>query len=158
MTGQRIGRLTVLGRSPATRKSAYWVCQCGCGEKLSVPGHALRRANGFKSCGCLKKERAGGLNKKHGLSGTKEHKIWCGMRDRCNRPNNLVFKHYGGRGIKVCARWDSFELFLADMGPLPAPDYSIERIEVDGDYCPENCCWIPLKEQNNNKRNSRAAA
>lgn len=76
---------------------------------------------------------------------------WCDLRKRCNSPKNKNYPNYGGRGIKVCPEWDRYEQFLSDMGEMP-PGYSIERIDVNGNYCKENCKWIPLKDQYKNKR------
>lgn len=92
-------------------------------------------------------------NKRHGLSDTIEHRAWARIRRRCNSPTYHNYPRYGARGIKVCERWDIFENFLADMGPRPAPGYSVERINNDGNYEPSNCKWATQKEQNNNKCN-----
>jgi hypothetical protein len=82
---------------------------------------------------------------------TPEYNAWVHLRDRCTNPNNAAYKNYGGRGIAVCERWNSFETFLADMGPRPM-GYSIERVNNDGNYEPNNCKWIPLREQTKNRR------
>lgn len=93
----------------------------------------------------------------HGLSSEyrREWLIWKGIHKRCYNPNSSIYRHYGGRGIKVCDRWHSFSNFLADMGPRPTPKHSVEREDNNGDYCPENCVWLLRKYQNRNKRNSR---
>lgn len=91
---------------------------------------------------------------KHGGKGTPTYKIWKSMRQRCNVPSASAYHKYGGRGIKVCERWDWYPNFLADMGERP-DGYSIERVDNDGPYSPENCKWIPIEEQAANKRNTR---
>ena len=89
----------------------------------------------------------------HGKTNTKTFRIWSGMKTRCLNPNDGGFKKYGARGIKICKRWLTFTNFLADMGECPK-GFSIERIDNDGHYCPQNCKWIPMVLQANNKQNS----
>lgn len=90
--------------------------------------------------------------KRHGLSGTREHATWLDMRNRCRNLNYYNYAIYGGRGIKVCERWDTFENFLADMGPRPSKDHSLDRIDNYGDYEPSNCKWSTRSEQSKNRR------
>lgn len=101
------------------------------------------------------RQRFGNYVTKHGLTGSTEHNIWCGIRKRCNNPRDRLYPYYGARGIKVCARWDDFAAFLADMGPRPSSQHSIERRDNDKGYEPINCCWATRIQQMRNKRDNR---
>ena len=150
---QTFGRLAVVSLSPARvgQKGAFWLCRCQCGAEKPVRAAALRSGN-TKSCGCLKLDRM----TKHGAHRTAEYQIWRGMKDRCGRPKRARYESYGGKGVRVCERWrDSFENFLADMGPRPGPAYSIERDDNDGDYEPRNCRWATTTEQSRHKAMQR---
>ena len=151
LTGQRFGRLTVLHRDtskPIGRGCAtYWLCRCDCGNKCSVPAHDLRRGH-TKSCGCMRSE----LHTTHGMSRTRIYDTWHNMNRRCNNPNVACYKCYGGRGIKVCDRWKSFENFYDDMIGTYSDELTIDRINVDGNYEPSNCRWSTPSEQCRNKR------
>ncbi|HEY1895138.1 MAG TPA: hypothetical protein VGG62_02650 [Terracidiphilus sp.] len=159
LTGQRFGRLIALepvgSHHPSPNKhSIIWRCRCDCGAEVNAIGDYLRCGD-KTSCGC--KGREGLHRRSHGHSRfrkrTPEYTTWKSMRTRCTDPNCNRYKHYGGRGIRICERWaDSFENFLADMGPRPPGRYSIERVDVNGHYEPTNCIWLPMSEQSKNRR------
>lgn len=132
----------------------YWKCVCDCGAEITVAQSSLRRTL-TQSCGCLQKERARESNSTHRMSNTSEYRIWCGIIQRTSNVKEVLYEYYGGRGIKVCERWlRSFENFYEDMGPRPGPEYSIERINNERNYCPENCKWSTDVEQNRNRRSN----
>lgn len=132
-----------------------WKCQCDCGSVSNVKSANLRSGQS-KSCGCLRKENGIKANTKHGMSNSPEIHIWHKMIKRCTNPKDPAYKNYGGRGITVCDRWlGSFEAFYEDMGPRPHKDLTIERVDNDKGYCPENCKWETRKENNRNVRKRR---
>lgn len=153
-SGDRYGRLVVVKEAASIVVSGETIrrveCVCDCGVVKEYRFQAIRSGN-TRSCGCLVKDLpgCGGINKTHGMSYSSEYKIWSGMKRRCSDES---FKHYFGRGIKVCDRWSSFEAFYEDMGPRPSSKHSIDRINNDGDYEPSNCRWATSKEQSRNKR------
>ena len=134
----------------------FVVCKCQCGNIIECSLKSIKsKARPRQSCGCLhKKALKEGLNKQHGKTNTRTYRIWKGLKQRCNNSNDPDFNNYGGRGITYCASWNSFEVFLKDMGECP-DNCSIERLDVNKDYCKENCIWIPLKDQAYNKTSTK---
>ncbi len=130
-------------------KDPYVVCGCVCGATVEV----LRSnflAGYSRSCGCLQKDKTIEASTTHGRSKTKMYVAWKTMRRRCADPTHDKYARYGGRGIKVCDRWQLFENFLADMGERPA-GMEIDRIDNNGNYEPGNCRWVPHKDNCNNR-------
>lgn len=150
ITNQTFGRLCAIRPLAGSRESRrQWECQCSCGNTTKVDTANLL-AGLTLSCGCLWVESM----TKHGCSTRKrttpEYTSWQSMWSRCSRSSNSRYARYGGRGIRVAARWKTFANFLADMGPRPGPGYSIDRINNDGNYEPGNCRWATVGEQNRN--------
>ncbi len=155
LTGQRFGRLVVV--ELAARRPVRWNCTCDCGNTSVVAANCLRSGN-TKSCGCGQ-AKAGEENGwfRHGYCRTPTYQSWCNAYQRCTNTNNQKWEQYGGRGIKICERWRSFESFLADMGEKPR-GATLDRIDVDGHYEPGNCRWATQYTQQNNRSNNRRVA
>lgn len=150
--GDKFARLIVKTISHIKKGKRYWVCECDCGGTVVTSTTHLRSGN-TRSCGCILNE----LIKSRSLSrrrNSPEYQVWMSMRSRCNNAKHRSYAVYGGRGIKVCKRWDDFDLFLKDMGPRPSLEHSIDRINNDGNYEPANCKWSTKKEQNRNSSNN----
>lgn len=153
LTGKRFGNLIVLKRNRNIKsKHIHWECKCDCGNTTTVSATHLRSGH-TKSCGCYRSNFEPEV-KKHGMSDTRLYKIWQGMKGRCYRNSEPTYKWYGGRGIIVCDEWlHDFQAFYDwAMANGYRDDLTIERKDVDGNYCPENCCWIPLNKQAQNTR------
>lgn len=154
ITGERFGKLVVLAQIAPTEtvKRTRVLCRCDCGKEVEA-NHWCVSSGHTVSCGCAK----GDLFKtSHGMRRTPIYNVWVHMKGRCQTETNADYQHYGARGIKVCDRWQDFEAFYADMGDCPE-GHSIERIDVDGNYEPGNCKWIPKTEQPRNTRRTRYA-
>ncbi len=159
LTGQRFGKLTVLRRAenyvrPNGHKESTWVCCCECGNEITITRTNLKRA---RSCGCSKGKYISDSKITHGMSNSRLYRIWQNMKNRCYNPNVDRYDRYGGRGITVCEKWrDSFEAFYKwaiDNGY--SDELSIDRKDVNGNYTPDNCRWISMDKQADNKSNSR---
>lgn len=162
--GEKFFRLTVVEFMGAINMHYTYNCVCDCGKNILVRGSALLSKN-TKSCGCLNKQKGKNIllgynigmdfTKDSNGKRTSEYCCYLKMKSRCYCVNNAKYKNYGERGIKVCDRWvNSYENFIKDMGLKPSKDYSIERIDVNGNYEPSNCKWGTLLEQASNKTNT----
>lgn len=146
LTNKSFTRLTVIERAPNKGTSTMWLCRCICGTVKPVAASAL--ITGLTaSCGCLMRS----AHITHGLSSTRVYRAWSDMKWRCLKSTHPSFKDYGGRGIQICKEWLDFTKFRSDMGD-PPPGYLLDRINVEGGYCKDNCRWASPKESSRTRR------
>lgn len=153
LTGKRFGRLTVICREESKNNRTMWICKCDCGNEIIAESYNIKTGHTV-SCGCFQRERTSAANMTHGKRKTRIYRIWVCMKNRCYQETYHAFKHYGGRGITVCDEWrNSFESFYKwAISSGYEDNLSIDRIDVNGNYCHENCRFVTMAEQNKNKR------
>lgn len=160
-TGKKFGMVTVVGRAedhvqPSGRTRVMWLCRCGCGKEFVCRDDAVKN---LESCGCKRNKDNAIRMTKNSESRTRLYRIYYSMVGRCTNVRDSAYGRYGGRGITVCKEWleensSFFEWAKSNGYDETDHELSLERIDVNGDYCPENCVWIKIKDQYNNRRNT----
>lgn len=157
LVGERYGKLIVVSLIDdvaSAKVPTRWLCKCDCGNEVVVRGYNLR-SGGTKSCGCAQREIAAARCRTHGDAGSRLYIIWQHMKWRCEKETDLAFKYYGGRGVSICEDWRSYEKFKDWANSSGYQEtLTLDRIDVNGNYEPDNCRWITLREQQRNKRNN----
>lgn len=153
--GDKFGQLTILNNDIEVTKRKYYVlCKCDCGKEKIINKYELGK--GIISCGCKSKEFLIKMNTKHNLCNHRLHSIWTNMKQRCNNPKAINYKNYGGRGIKICKEWNEFIVFYNWATNNGYEEIlTLDRINVEGDYDPDNCTWSNNKTQSRNRRNNK---
>ena len=157
LEGKRFGNLVVQRRVENDKRSrcSRWLCKCDCGKEVIMRGYTLTSGHS-KSCGCKNVEATIKRQTKHGLPRDRLYTIWKNMRQRCNNPNSQDYNIYGGRGIKICEEWNDYSVFHKwALNNGYSQDRSIDRINVNSGYSPNNCRWATSLEQGNNTRTNR---